>query len=164
MYHFGRCIFLNTKEVLMKKSKLSLLALTAISVAQAETNSFTIKVDDNLTIEVFAVSDGNDKNIIRQLAHSCGDENFEMGMQLRIKPFAVNKDTIAAEAEEAYNENLRELLFSKDENGKTALDLVKEREKATGCKDCTLMRESIQNLMREILKAEYTKNAKKIEV
>ncbi|HLC06933.1 MAG TPA: hypothetical protein VJJ26_01975 [Candidatus Babeliales bacterium] len=148
----------------MKNSKkLLLMAATMAVMANADVNNLTVKIGEHLTVEVFATGNNEDKNIFRAIARGCGDPDFEMAVQVSGKPFAVDKGEIEQDLEEAMIDNLNELLFSKDENGKTALDLVKEREKVTSCLDCTLLKQAYKGLMRDVLKAEHEKKVKSIE-
>lgn len=155
----------------MKKSKNLLLLATAMVVGtvSAENNPNVINIWDDFGLIEFSGNDANDdKNIFRQLARNCGNADFEMGIQVRFKPFKISQKFVsysnlpsnlpkelaimmyvtqeAAKMDQELNEALKMLLTSTDKNGKTALDLVRERRKATDCFDCAELEKSFESL------------------
>jgi len=126
-------------------------------------SSASIKIGEHIAFEIFQTGNNVDSNFLRALACNCGDENFEMALQLRIKPFAVDREKIEEDVEEALNNTLKELLFEQDENGKTPVDLIEERAKATGNPDCMALYKFYNDTKWDILSAEHTKKEREIE-
>ena len=140
-----------------------LLAATMVGTMSVASSPASIKIGEHIAFEVFQTGNNVDSNFLRGLARNCGDENFEMALQLRIKPFAVDREKIEEDGEQALNNILKELLFEQDENGKTPVDLIEERAQATGNPDCMALYKFYNDMKWDILRAEHTKKEKEIE-
>lgn len=132
----------------------------------------------------------NGSNFLRDLACNCDNPDFEFMQQTISKPFAVTEELEAlsnifdnsivnmaaigeyleskvAEVEKNKNnfidDNLRELLFSQDQDGKTPFDILEEKQ-ATGKLGCILLKLSFEALKEELRQADKIKKAQEAEV
>ena len=183
----------------MKHSKKLLVCATALIItmqSRAENlpgrtrNLNSLRYNKHVLVQAFT-SENDSGNILRDLACNCDNEDFELNLQLTLKPFAMlNKlgnlekledleklinnplaeaylQKLSAQAErnaEAFiDDNLKEMLFSRDQDGKTISDILQEKQ-SSGKIGCLLLKEIVKEVKQDIMqKEERQKERKEIE-
>lgn len=138
----------------------------------------------------FSASENDSKNILRDWACNCDNHDFEIVVEIRGKPTAMAEDlhaamqvidnpvaemiilqayinNIAAEVDNNLNDfavhNLKEMLFSPGQDGKTAYDILEEKQ-STGKPGCIALKKSFEAIKELIEVREHEKNSRQIEV
>jgi len=131
-------------------------------------------------------------NVLRDLACNCDNDDFELTLQARGKPFAIlNKlgtfetledlenffnnpvanaaaakylqkleDQATRNAKAFAQDNLKEMLFSVDQDGKTVSDILQEKQ-MSGKLGCLLLKVSVDMIKEEIAVAEKREQEKR---
>lgn len=154
-----------------------------------------LRYNKYMWLRTFA-SENDSNNILRDLACNCDNPDFELNLQLTLKPFAIlnklghfekledlekllDNNPIARAAAEAYlqklsaqaerngqafiEDNLKEMLFSSDKDGKTVTDILEEKQ-SSGKMGCVLLKELFEVMKQDIIqKEEKQKERKEIE-
>lgn len=159
----------NSKKVLLVAMFLNPVWSKAENLPGRTRNLNILSLHKYISVHLSA-SENDSQNILRDLACNCDNPDFEMSIALKVKPFAfaadwqqfneiiknpVMREAVMEQYEQAimhrtqknvenfFSYNLKELLRSKDSEGKSALDIVKDKPDVMGC---TALKEAFESM------------------
>ena len=151
----------------MKSSKmLSLLVATTMGaiISASTENPNILHIEEDAVVEISSNDNSDDENILHKLISHYGDKNFKIRVQLDVTPYVtetlLSDDLLKLDDqyEEELKNNLKILLFSKNKDGKTPRQLLKDKKTVMNNNSYKFMNKLMKHVEQSIIEEDNKQN------